>query len=84
MTLGAITDLWRSERGLLCLALIIAATVLAAMSVLTTAEWLDYTKWIFLTYVVGKSVTSAVETIKGQPIPPAPVPAPAPAPEVKP
>jgi hypothetical protein len=75
--MGAITDLWKSERGLLCLALIIAASVLAVMSVLTKQDWLDYTKWIFITYVAGKSVTSAVETMKGSS-------APAPAPEARP
>lgn len=57
--MGALKDLWGSERGLVAIALIGAATVLAAMSVITADQWLDYSKWIFVTYVAGKTVTSA-------------------------
>lgn len=76
--MGAITDLWKSERGLLCVVIIIAATVLVALSKMAVADWQSFVMVIFGTYVGGKTVTSVVETIKG----PAPQPAPAPAPPV--
>lgn len=63
--MGAITDLWKSERGLIAILLIIGATVLAGMAILAPEQWLDYTKWIFVTYVVGKTATGVTQIIKG-------------------
>jgi len=60
---GALKDLWASERGIVAIALIGAATVLAGMSVISADQWLDYSKWIFVTYVAGKTVTTAAATI---------------------
>lgn len=58
--MGAIGDLWKSERGLISVALIIAATVLSALGMLTVQQWLDYTKWIFVTYAAAKTITGSV------------------------
>lgn len=66
--MGAIKDLWQSERGLVALALIIATTVLCGMGTITGVEWLEYTKWVFLTYAAAKTVTSAAAIITGNPI----------------
>lgn len=59
---GAI-DLLHSERGIFSLALILAVTVLAALSIVTGDQWIDFAKWIAITLVASKTVTTAVETI---------------------
>jgi len=64
---SAIKDLFASERGLLCLVILIAATVLAAMGKFSYADWREYTTYIFGTYVVGKTATSVAQVIKGPP-----------------
>lgn len=65
--MGALTDLWKSERGLIAALLIVAATVLAAMGQMTFAEWREYTLYIFGTYAVAKTVTGAMQIWKGSP-----------------
>lgn len=65
--MGAILDLWKSERGLIAVALIIAATTLSALGVIAVDQWLDYTKWIFVTYAAAKTVTGAVGIATSQP-----------------
>jgi hypothetical protein len=62
----AIVDLWKSERGLIAVALILAATVLTALSVLTPErwdQWSTFVKWIFVTYTAGKTITGAVSLV---------------------
>lgn len=59
--MGAITDLWKCERGLLAVLLIAAAGVLAVLGHMTTTEWTDFAKWIFVTYAASKTVTGAVQ-----------------------
>ncbi len=61
----AIKDLFGSERGLLGLMLIVCCTVLAALGNVTFDDWQNYTKWVFLIYVGGKTVTGAVQIAKG-------------------
>ncbi|MGH7179221.1 MAG: hypothetical protein ACREJC_17725 [Tepidisphaeraceae bacterium] len=83
--MGAITDLWKSERGILAVAIIIAATVLAALSMMSVADWQTFVTGIFITYAGSKTVTGTVAILKGTTEPPpapapAPIPAPAPAP----
>lgn len=63
----AIKDLFASERGFLTLGIIIAATVLAAMAVMTVDQWTSFVQFIFVTYVGGKTVTGAVQILKGTP-----------------
>lgn len=72
--MGAIKDLWQSERGIVVVALIVACTVLCFTSVVTPEQWLDYTKWVFVTYAAAKTVTGAVALATGQPLP-SPTPA---------
>ena len=66
--MGAIADLWKSERGLIAAMLIVSANVLAGMGKITFGEWREYTLYIFGTYAVLKTVTGAVATIKGSPV----------------
>lgn len=58
--MGALLDLWKSERGLVAVALIAAATVMSGLGIITVEQWLDYTKWLFVTYAAAKTVTGAV------------------------
>ena len=61
--MGALADLWKSERGLLCGLALICVTVMFALGRITSTEWLDAVKWILGVYVAGKSATSGVETV---------------------
>lgn len=61
--MGALADLWKSERGLVAIALIAAVTVLCVTSAVTVEQWLDYTKWIFVTYAAAKTVSGAAAVI---------------------
>lgn len=63
----AIKDLLSSEKGLAGGALIIAATVLAALGKMTVDAWVTYTEWIFGIYAGTKTVTSAVQAMSGKP-----------------
>lgn len=62
--MGAIRDLWSSERGLVAVALIVGATVLASIRILTADQWVSYTEWIFVTYAASKTVTGSVAIMK--------------------
>lgn len=64
--MGAIIDLWKSERGLMAMALIIASFVLTLTGKVSTEVWVDYSKWIFVTYAAAKAVTSVAETRAGR------------------
>ena len=68
--MGAITDLWKSERGLLAVLIIVAATILAAIGDMTVSEWQTFVTGIFITYAAGKTVTGAVAILKGTSDPP--------------
>jgi len=84
--MGAITDLFKSERGLFALAIVIGATVLTAIGKMTVDSWQTFVTSIFGIYVGGKTVTSAVALLKASPSSSAPAPAaiaPTPAAEVK-
>jgi hypothetical protein len=65
--MGALTDLWKSERGLLAVLLVISAGVLAGLGYMTTPEWTEFAKWIFITYTAGKTVTGAIQIAKRGP-----------------
>jgi|GEM_PF-6378622 len=65
--MGALTDLWRSERGLLAVLIIIAASVLTGLGSMPVAEWQTFVTGIFVAYAAGKTVTGAVEILKGKP-----------------
>lgn len=51
--MNVIKDYLGSEKGVMALALLIAATVLAALGHLEIDAWIDYSKWIFGFFSVG-------------------------------
>lgn len=65
--MGAIADLWKSEKGLLTLAIIVCATVLAALNRMTTDQWISFVQVIFGAYVFGKTATGVAQIVKGTP-----------------
>jgi hypothetical protein len=62
--MGAIKDLFASERGFFALAIVIAATVLTGLGNMTVDTWQSFTMTIFGIYVGGKTITGAAEIIK--------------------
>lgn len=67
-----IGDFLRSEKGVLALALIIGATVLAALGILPIDAWLSYTQVIFAAFAVGTGLRAIGVGIaaKNDPVPP--------------
>jgi hypothetical protein len=71
----AIKDMLGSERAVFALALIVGATVLTGMSLISPEEWIDFAKWIATIFIGSKTVTTAIEVWKAS-IPPSPPGAP--------
>lgn len=67
-------DLLDSERGIAFILLLITATVLAALHVITPQDWITFAKWLAVTIIGSKTVTSAIESYRRSPIP-SPTPA---------
>ena len=63
--MGALADLWKSERGLVAITLILAMSVLCGLGSFTGAQWIDYTQWISTVYIGSKTITGVVSTMKG-------------------
>mgnify|MGYP001602711925 CR=1 FL=1 len=61
--MGALTSLWNSEKGILAVALIIGATVLAALGHMTIEQWTGFSELIFGLYVGGKTLQSGAQAI---------------------
>lgn len=55
--MGALADLWKSERGLVAIVILMATSVLCALGHITTDQWLEHTRWVFVTYAAAKTVT---------------------------
>lgn len=73
-----LSDLLGSERGVFCMLMVIACTVLVVTGKLDGNQWLDFMKYLVGFLVASKTVTRAVElhaTKKGKAdeIPPATV-----------
>lgn len=56
-------DLADSERGVFSIALVICVTILAALKIITGAEWLAFVQWVSVALIAGKTVTTAVGTV---------------------
>ncbi len=54
-----------SEKGIIAIALLIGATVLASIGKMTIASWQDYSIWIFGIYTGGKSIQGAAAHLAG-------------------
>ena len=72
MKMQGIADLVESERGIFCLLVLVAATVLSIMRIITGADWLDFAKYLTVTLVGSKTITTAVDSLKGNGKTPAP------------
>lgn len=81
--MGAIADLLKSERGIVAIALLAAATVGLLTDRLTTDQWVTYTQWLFVTYAASKTVTGGLAILKGSGDPAAPAGTPSPSDMVK-
>jgi hypothetical protein len=87
--MGALTDLWKSERGLLAVLIIVAASVFVGLDKMTVADWQTFVLGIFIAYAAGKTATGVTAILKGttdpapSSSPAAPAEPVAPAPEVK-
>jgi hypothetical protein len=64
--MGALKNIWGSERGIVAVVLILACTVLTGSGDISPEQWLDYTKWIFVTYAAAKTVTGAATIMRTQ------------------
>lgn len=62
--MGALTDLWHSERGIIALVLLAGVTAALFTGNCTFEQWQSYSKWIFVTYATSKTVTGAVDLFK--------------------
>jgi hypothetical protein len=65
--MGALKDLWQSERGLVTIALLVSATVLVITGHITSDQWLAYTRWAAMAYIASKTVTGAVAIATSSP-----------------
>lgn len=67
--MGALGDLWRSERGLLAVLVIVAASVLVGLGAMPVAEWQTFVTGVFVAYAAGKTITGAVQIVASKPAP---------------
>jgi len=65
--MGALTDLWKSERGLLAVLIIIGASVLTGLDKMTIDGWQTFVTGIFIAYAAGKTITSAMMIARAHP-----------------
>ncbi len=65
--MNGITDLLKSERGIIGLALLAGATTLAALGIMPLARWEVFVMIIFGTYVAGKTASSVAYAVASKP-----------------
>lgn len=65
--MGGLSDLWNSERGIIALVIIVAATVLCGMKIMAVSDWNQLALWIFGIFATAKTITSSVALFKGAP-----------------
>ena len=61
--MDALKDLFKSERGIIGLALLIGATVLTAIGKMPLERWEHFSALVFGIYVAGKSATGVAAAI---------------------
>lgn len=54
--MGALANLWHSEKGIIAVLALIGATVLAALSILTAEQWIGFAEWTLAFYIGGKTI----------------------------
>ena len=63
-------DLMTSERGTICVLLIVVSSVFVLAGKLPVDTWIAFAKWIATVLVASKTITGAVETWNGSNAPP--------------
>ena len=63
--MGALKDLFLSERGIVTILLLVAVTVFVCIGALTFEQWQTYTTTLSAIYVGSKTVTGVAAIIKG-------------------
>jgi hypothetical protein len=61
----ALSDLFKSVRGLFALLLVAAATVLCAVGKLSVSDWREMALYVFGIYVGGKTISGTAAAIVG-------------------
>ena len=64
-SVGALSDLWNSERGLLAAVIIVAATVLCALGRMPVSTWQETVVGVYGVYAVSKGATGVAQIWKG-------------------
>lgn len=59
-------DLTNSERGILGLALIVAATVLCGLGRMSVEQWMGFSTGAYVIYAGAKTVSHVTATLKGK------------------
>jgi predicted branched-subunit amino acid permease len=62
--MGALADIWKSERGLIVVLLVVGATIGMLMGQVTFDQWSTYTLTIFGIYAGSKTVTGGMQIWK--------------------
>lgn len=75
--MNAIKDLFANEESLFALVLVIAATVLTGLHIMTIDGWQTFVTWVFGIYAAHQTVTTSVGLFKSSASAPTPAPAPA-------
>lgn len=62
-----IKDLLASERGMFCLACVVACTVFFCLGMVTSSQWISFVQWASVTVVASKTVEIATRKNKETP-----------------
>ena len=55
-------DLLASERGVFCILVVVACTILVLFGHVTGDKWIELIKWVAISLVITKTVTGAMES----------------------
>lgn len=67
LVMTGLKDLFGSEKGILCLLVIVAATVLTGLGQMNVEQWTTFVEIVFGTYAVGKTATGVAGIIVNRP-----------------
>jgi hypothetical protein len=62
--MAGFNDIFKSERGVFTLLVLIMVTILTAIGKVTADQWIEFTKWLTVAFISGKTISHAVETMK--------------------
>ena len=64
--MSGFNDIFKSERGVFTLLILILVTGLTAIGKISADQWIEFTKWLTVAFISGKTISHAVETLKPQ------------------